>query len=229
MQQTLRWLEGLGQVRYQFIAYDFMSHLLLDLGLDEQALEQIERGLALARGSGIMFWRLALEAHLAISRSHLGHKDVAPGLADALEQSRRTSERYLMVRCLEASAQTALAEGDGDARRAFADELLALAEPNGLGEMAASARLSRGQALVAEKAYAEARTELSRAAELAAQLGRVRLHMDAEIALARLCSVQRRRDAAQRHADQARAIAQAIEASLGSSGLQARLAHGVNP
>jgi tetratricopeptide (TPR) repeat protein/DNA-binding XRE family transcriptional regulator len=229
MQQTLRWLEGLGQVRYQFIAYDFMSHLLLDLGLDEQALEQIERGLALARDSGIMFWRLALEAHLAIVRSRLGGKGVAPALADALEQSRRTSERYLMVRCLEASAQVALAEGNAGGCRAFADELLALAESNGLREMAASARLSRGEAFLAEKAYAEARAELSGAAELAAQVGRVRLQLDAEAALARLCSVQRRRDAAQRHADQARAIAEAIEHSLESSGLQARLAPDEDP
>lgn len=229
MQQTLRWLEGLGQVRYQFIAYDFMGHLLLDLGLDEQALDHVERGLALARGSGIMFWGLALQAHLAIARSRLGYQDCVPALADALARSRQTSERYLMVRCLEASAQLALKRGDADACRAFADELLALAESNSLTEMAASARLSRGQALVEKKAYAAARTELSRAAELAAQIGRVRLQMDAALALARACSAQRRRDAAQQHAAQARTIAEAIENSLATSELQARLAHGENP
>jgi tetratricopeptide (TPR) repeat protein len=223
MQQTLRWLESLGQVRYQFIAYDFMGHLLLDLGLDEQAVEQMGRGLALARETGIMFWRLALDAHLAIARSRLRHKDVAPALAAALEQSRRTSERYLMVRCLEASAQVALAEGNAEACRAFADELLVLAESNGLGELAASARLSRGQGLLAQKAYAPARADLSRAADLAAQLGRVRLQMDAETALARLCSAQGRSDAAQRHASEARAIAGAMEKSLTGSGLQARM------
>ena len=45
MQKTLRWLESLGQTRYQLIAYDFIGHLLLDLGLNELAVEQLERGL----------------------------------------------------------------------------------------------------------------------------------------------------------------------------------------
>jgi hypothetical protein len=112
----------------------------------------------------MMFWRLALDAHLAIARSRLGHRDVAPALADAREQARRTSERYLMVRCLEASAQIALAGGDAGACRVFSDELLALAESTGLDEMAASARLARGRAFLAQKAYPAARIELSRAA-----------------------------------------------------------------
>ena len=95
--------------------------------------------------------------------------------------------------------------------------------------MAASARLSRGQALLAEKAYAQARAELSRAAELAGHIGRVRLQMDAEAALARLCSAQRRRDSAREHAVRTRTLAEAIERSLGASGLQARLAEGADP
>jgi hypothetical protein len=45
-----------------------------------------------------------------------------------------------------------------------------------------------------------------------------------EAASARLCSAQGRRDAAQRHGAKARAIAEAIEQSLASSGLDARVA-----
>jgi tetratricopeptide (TPR) repeat protein/transcriptional regulator with XRE-family HTH domain len=224
MQKTLRWLESLRQVRYQLIAYDFMGHLLLDLGLHEQTIERMERGLALARDTGIMFWRAGIDAHLAVARSRLGQKGVAPALASTLEQSRRTSERYMMLRCLEGSAEIALAEGNPSGCRAFADELLALAEPNGLREMAASARYWRGEALLAEQAYAEAQAELSRAAALAEEIGRVRLQMDVEAASARLCSAQGRRDAAQRHGAKARAIAEAIEQSLASSGLDARVA-----
>jgi tetratricopeptide (TPR) repeat protein len=227
MQKTLRWLESLGQVRYQFIAYDFIGHLLLDLGLHEQAAEQMGRGLALARDTGIIFWRATIDAHLAVARSRLGQRDAAPALADALEQSRRSSERYLMIRCLEASAEIALAEGDASGCRAFADELLALAESNGLREMAASARLLRGEAFLAAKAYEAAQVELSRAAALAEEIGRVRLQMNAEAASARLCSAQDRRDAAQRHSAKARAIAGAIEQSLASSGLEARVARSV--
>jgi tetratricopeptide (TPR) repeat protein/DNA-binding XRE family transcriptional regulator len=225
MQKTLRWLESLRQVRYQLIAYDFMGHLLLDLGLHEQTIERMERGLALARDTGIMFWRAGIDAHLAVARSRLGQKGVAPALASTLEQSRRTSERYMMLRCLEGSAEIALAEGNPSGCRAFADELLALAEPNGLREMAASARYWRGEALLAEQAYAEAQAELSRAAALTEEIGRVRLQMDVEAASARLCSAQGRRDAAQRHGAKARAIAEAIEQSLASSGLEARVAH----
>ncbi len=118
MQKTLRWLESLGQVRYQLIAYDFIGHFLLDLGLNEQAVEQMERGLTLGRDSGIMFWRAAIEAHLAVARSRLGQKGVAPVLERVLEQSRRNSERYLMVRCLDGLAEIALAAGDaGGCRR----------------------------------------------------------------------------------------------------------------
>jgi tetratricopeptide (TPR) repeat protein/transcriptional regulator with XRE-family HTH domain len=222
MQETRRWLESLRQVRYQFIAYDFLGHLLLDLGLHEPAVELMERGLALARDTGVNFWGAAIDAHLAVARSRLGQQDVAPALLGALDRTRRTAERYLMIRCLEGLAEIALAAGDARRCLAFADELLALAESNGLREMAASARRWRGEALLAERAYAEAQAELSRAAAVAEEIGRVRLQRDAEAALARLCSAQGQRDAARRHAANARAIAAAIATSLASSGLEMR-------
>jgi tetratricopeptide (TPR) repeat protein/transcriptional regulator with XRE-family HTH domain len=223
MMKTLRWLESLKQVRYQLIAYDFIGHLLLDLGLNEQALQHMERGLALGRETGIDFWRVAIEAHRAIARSRLGHKDVAPALQDALEQARRSCERYLMVRCLEGLAAVALRQGDASRCRTFADELLVLAGSNGLREFEASARRWHGEAWLAEKAYARAQAELSRAAALAEDIGRVRLQMDAEAGLARLFAAQGQRDAAQRHGAKARAMAEAIEKSLVSTGLEARL------
>jgi len=224
MARTLRWLESLKEVRYQVIAYDFMGHLLLDLGLHQQALEQMERGLALGREAGIhYFFRAAIEAHHAIARSRLGHRDRAPALHAACDQSRRMAERYLMTRCLEGLAESALAEGDARRCRASADELLALAESNDLRELQASARRWRGEALHSEKDYAGAAAELSRAAELAGEVGRVRLQFDIETALARLRTAQGERDTAQRHRTKARAIASAITGSLASSGLEARL------
>ncbi|HVC13066.1 MAG TPA: AAA family ATPase [Burkholderiales bacterium] len=223
MQKTLRWLESLRQARYQLIAYDLMGHLLLDLGLNEQAVEQMERGLALGLDTGIMFWRPAIDAHLAIAQSRLGMKGVAPALRAALEQTRRTSERYLMVRCLDALAEVSLAEGDASRCRVCADELLALAEPNGLREVEAGARRWRGEALLAEKAYVQAQADLSRAAQLAEVVGRVRLQLDVEAALARLSRAQGKSDAERRHDARARAITDAIEKSLVSSGLAARL------
>jgi len=228
MMKTLRWLENLKQVRYQFIAYDFMGHLLLDLDLNEQALQYMERGVELARQTGIDFWRVAIEAHGAIARSRLlGHQEVSPALGDALERARRSCERYLITRCLEGLAEISLRQGDASRCRAFADELIGLAEPNGLRELEASARRWLGEAWIAEKAYAQAHAELSRAALLAEDVGRVRLRMDAEAGLARVSAAQGQRDAALRHGDRARTLAEAIEKSLTSAGLEARLGSGI--
>jgi tetratricopeptide (TPR) repeat protein/transcriptional regulator with XRE-family HTH domain len=223
MQTTLHWLESLSQVRYQLIAYDCIGHLLLDLGLNELAIEHLERGLALGRDTGILFWRAAIEAHFAIAQSRLGQKADMPALQATLEQTRLASERYMMVRCLDGLAEIALAAGDASRGRAYGDELLAIAEPNGLRELEAVARRWRGEALFAEKDYAGAQAELSRAAALAQAIGRVRLQMDALAALARLSAAQGQRDAADRHGASARVIAEAIGKSLGSSGLEARL------
>ena len=71
-----------------------------------------------------------------------------------------------------------------------------------------------------QKDYAEAQAELSRAAALAEDIGRVRLQVDAQAALARLLAAQGQRDAAQFHDARARAIAEAIEKSLESSTLE---------
>jgi tetratricopeptide (TPR) repeat protein len=223
MQTTLHWLESLKQTRYQFIAYDCIGHLLLDLGLNEAAVEQMERGLALGRDTGILFWRATIDTHLAVARSRLGQQDVASALQATLEQTRRSSERYMLVRCLDGLAEIALAAGDARSCRAYGDELLAIAESNGLRELAAVARRWRGEAMLVEKDYAAAQAELSGAAVLAEGIGRVRLQMDTQAALARLLAAQGQRDAAQRHGAAARAIAEAIEKSLESSGLEARL------
>ncbi len=223
MTEDLRWLQSVHHVRYQLIAFDFLGHLLLDIGQDEQAAEYMQRGLVLGRDTGIEFWRAALEANLAIARTRTGERNVAPAVEAALAQARRTSERYMMTRCLEALAESALAQGDSRRCRTFADELLALSEQNGLRELEGSARRWRGEALLAEGVHAAAHAELSRAAEIGKAIGRTRLHFDAESALARACAMQRKRAPAQQHENTARGIAAAIAASLDGSGIGARL------
>ncbi|MBU2478463.1 MAG: hypothetical protein KKA36_05180, partial [Gammaproteobacteria bacterium] len=223
IQNTLRELESIRQVRYQFIAYDFIGHLLLDLGLNEQAVEQLERGRALGHDTGILFWRATIDIHLAVARSRLGQQVDTSALQTTLEQTRRTSERYMMVRCLDGLAEIALTAGDAIRCRTHADELLAIAEPNGLRELEVAARRWRGEALFVEANYEAAQAELSRAAELAEDVGRVRLQMDVQAALARTLATQGQRNAAQRLDTKAHAIAVAIEKSLESSGLEARL------
>ena len=223
MQKTLHWLESLKQVRYQFIAADCIGHLLLDLGLNELAIEHLERGLALAHDTGILFWHAAINTHLAVARSRLGHRVDTQALQTTLEQTRRTSERYMLVRCLDGLAEIAFTENDARRCRAYSDELLTVAETNGLRELEAVARHWRGEAMLVEKEYSEAQVELSRAAMIAEDVGRVRLEMDSQAALARLLAAQGQSGIAQRHSDKARAIGAAIEQSLESSGLEARL------
>lgn len=223
MMKTLRWLESLKQVRYQFIAYDFIGHLLLDLGLNEQALQHMESGLALSRETGILFWRATLDTHLAVARSRLGQRFDTSALQATLEQTRRTSERYMMVRCLEGLAEIALAAGNAILCCVYVDELLAIAEPNGLRELEAVARRWRGEAMFAENDFTGAQSEFNRAATLAEDIGRVRLQLDMQIALTRLLAAQGQHDVAQCHNIKARAIADGIVKSLESSGLKARL------
>lgn len=223
IQNTLHELESIRQVRYQFIAYDFIGLLLLDLGLNEQVVEQLERGRTLGHDTGILFWRATIDTHLAVARSRLGQQVETSALQTTLEQTRRTSERYMLVRCLDGLAEIALTAGDASRCRVYGDELLAIAEPNVLRELEAAARRWRGEALFVEKNYVAAQAELSRAAELAENVGRVRLQMDVQAALARTLAAQGQRNAAQHHSAKARAIAEEIEKSLEFSGLEARL------
>jgi len=223
MQKTLHWLESLNQVRYQFIALDCIGHSLLDLGLNEMAIEHMRRGLAISQDSGIRFWRTALDTHLAIAQSRLGQEVDLEMLRTTLEQSRRNSERYMMLRCLDGLAEIALAAGDTGQCHTYSDELLAIAESNGLRELEAVARRWRGEAMIIEKSYATAQVELSRATELAEEIGRVRLQLDTQVALARLSDTQHMPDAAQQYFETAQAIAEKISNSLQSSGLEAQI------
>ena len=143
-----------------------------------------------------------------------------------LEQTRSNSERYLTVRCLDGLAEMTLAGGDPVRCRAHADEMLALGVANGLREIEAGALRWRGEALRAEKAYAPAQAALLRAAALADDIGRVRLQMDCQAALARLFAAQGQHGDAQRHAERAHATARGIESSLDASGLEASLVAG---
>ena len=81
------------------------------------------------------------------------------------------------------------------------------------------ARRWRGEAALAGSAYAEAEHDFARAATLAQDVGRVRLQMDAQAALARLHDAQGRAEVARGHRAEARAIADTIVRSLASTEL----------
>jgi tetratricopeptide (TPR) repeat protein len=172
MTKTLRWLESLKQVRYQIIAYDLISHLLLDSGAAHDAAAWCRRGLELARSARITFWCPRIEANLAIARLRLGELDVGEPLERAAAYCRQNAEGFQLARCLAGLAELALARGDAAACLAHADELLSLVEPPGLAELAAEARRWRGEALLAQGWREEGSEELRRAAFAAEKIGR---------------------------------------------------------
>jgi tetratricopeptide (TPR) repeat protein len=193
MRQTIRSIERLKLPRYQVMAYELLTSLLLDLDLNEQAFAHAERGLALAAAAKITFWHVRSEASHAIARMRLGQLDVGPALHRTLARARENSERSQMVRCLEGLAELAFRRGELDACGAVGAEMLALAEPAEMKELAARARLWSGQALAAQGKRDAALEQLALAAAGAEQVGRVRLARDATLALAKLGG-----DAAQR-------------------------------
>lgn len=213
MMRTLGWLESVKLKRYQVVAHVFMVHLLLDLGLNEKALEFSERGLALARDTKMKFWRPHIEANLAIASMRLGHLDVAPALEEVLRQTRENGERHYMVRCLEGLAELALRRGDAEQCLAVATELLAHAQGSGVKELAAQARRWSGEALAITGRREAAVEHLGLAAATAEEIGRVRLAWDATAALARI-------GGSNAHRVRADALAAQIRSSLAGSELE---------
>ncbi len=219
MQKTLHWLEELKQTRYQLIAYDCIGHLLLDLGLNEQLIAQLEGGVALSRATGIEYWRAAIDTHLAVARSRLGQVIDIATLQLTLDQTRHRSERYMMVRCLEGLAEITLRTGDTSHCRIYTDELLTLAQQNELHEIEAIARHWRGEAMLAENDFAAAQAELEHAAALVTKIGRIRLQWDIHKALARLALAQGQSNAAKAHTTHAQDLLEKIRLGLGTSGM----------
>ena len=223
LEDTMGWLQELSQVRYQLIGHDFACRMLLDLGLDLEAAEQAEQALGLADKTGIYFWHVASQANLAIARARQGRPGDAPPLGQAMEQSRRNCEGYVLTRCFEACAEIAHSEGQSQACHDAAEEWLALAQANGLPEQAANARRWRGEAWLLDGEHARADREFEAAASTARSIGRVRLEFDTEKSLAHSCQAQGRRDDATRHAARADEIAASMAASLQPTKLKACL------
>jgi tetratricopeptide (TPR) repeat protein len=223
MTQTLQWLQSVKHLRYQLIAHDFMGHLLLDLGLWEEAEEYMQRGLELGRRSGIGFWAAGLTAHLAIARLRRGRSGAGEALLPALERSLRAAELYMAARCLEGLAEAALAQGDTARCRDYADRLLAFSRPNGLRELESTACRWRGAAWLAEGAVEAALEDLAAAELIADAVGRVRLQWEISSLSAKANAALQRPDVARQCEARADAMAAKIEASLGSCGLSSNI------
>jgi tetratricopeptide (TPR) repeat protein len=186
LEQTIRSLERLNLPRYQVMAYELLSSLLLDVELHGKALETSERGLAIADNADIQFWRVRSQATRAIARLRLGDLEVGPALHSMLRLARENDERTQMIRCLDGLAELALRRGELDACSALADEMLALADGAAMKELKAHGNLWRGETLAATGKRDSAIAELELAAAAAETIGRVRLARDATQALAKV-------------------------------------------
>ena len=186
LSDTLRWLQGVQQTRYQLMAHHFMGRLLIELGLHARAAALLERAIALAQEAKVRFWLPLIESDLAVARLRLGRDDAGPLLESAQREARRQRERTHLMRCLEGLAELALARGDTAAALGHAEELLEAAQHGRLAELEAVARRWRGLALAARGQRDAAIAELQGALLAAQRLGRVRLAFDAACGLAAL-------------------------------------------
>lgn len=223
LNEALPRLETLGLVRYQIMAHDAMGCLFLDLNWHEPALRHFERGLALACDAAIMYWVSRLQANVAIARLRCGVPADRAALQGALDYSQDHSEAWLTLRCLEALAESALANGEADGCIRYADQLLALSSRGNMRELTGQAHRLRGLARLAVNAYESARKELAQALTLAEQIGRVRLAWDCHLALARVAAALS--DAKSEHEQRASASAATLQIteSLRGTGLTSNL------
>lgn len=219
LNETLRRLETLKLARYRIMAYDMLGYLLLDLDRCAKAVSVLQKGLHVASESKVTFWKPLLQANLAIARARLGQLDVQPELERALEFAHTNREGWLLTRCLEGLAEISYARGRADQCAAYADRLLEIAQAGKLREMMARAHRWRGEAMLAERAYRPAESELLLAAELGTGLGRPSLALEVQRALTRLYGAQHRSEDATRHQREADSIAASIASDLRGSEL----------
>lgn len=223
LNEALPRLQTLGLVRYQMMAHDAMGCVFLDLNLNGEAAGHFERGLGLANDAGIRYWLARLQANLAIARLRDGMPFDRSVVQAAQQCAQEYSETWLTVRCLEALAEAALADGDAAACLAHADALLALASPGDLRELIGQARRWRGSARLALGQTDAAREELTAALAMAEKIGRLRLAWDCHRALARAAAAQGQASDESVHRNSARELAGRISQSLGTSGLACQL------
>ena len=223
LKEALPRLETLRLHRYQIMAHDALGCLFLDLNLPEQASRHFERGLGLARDAGIMYWRPRLQANLVIAQLRLGIPCDQAALQAARQYSQDHSEAWLTLRCMEALAESALANGDADGCFTYADQLLALASRGDMRELIGQARRLRGLAWLAVNEYESARKELRLAVTLAEQIGRVRLAWECHRALARAAAALGDGSGKNDSEARARELADQIAQNLHRWGLTANL------
>lgn len=202
---------SLGVTRFVCLALDCAGQLYQDLGSFDQASAFFRRGIDLSLRSESAFWLPRLQANEAITRLRQGDLNVEADLTEALELAIARGMEHHALRCREGLIELAMARGEYSQARSQAEALLALATERNLRELAVQARRWRGESLLMLNDLEHAERDLQQAAQLADGIGRVRLIMDVQRALARLYGARGDPKRALAHNERAQKISAAMQ------------------
>jgi tetratricopeptide (TPR) repeat protein len=215
--------EMMGLTRVRTFVLEFQAELLMDLNLGDKAAELLNLGIELSRRIKIDYWLPRLQARLAICRLRQGDLTMQSKLLEALKMAQSHGQGLLAIQCLEGLAELHLARGEVEQAGRYAGELLAMTEKNGMWEMVARGYRWRGAALMAEGKLEDAEEVLELAAELAEEVGRVRLQWDVHESLSQLYDALGRDDLAREHEAIVQGLVQQIRENLQQPEMRAGL------
>jgi tetratricopeptide (TPR) repeat protein len=202
-----------------------------EIGSHELAREYNERAAAMGREAGDM--EILANSEINLAGNHLALGDAGRArehLAPILEQLARPGDPWMRWRyALHADdtlAHLERARGEPEQALALADQELAGARRHGIRKVEARALLLRGGALCDLDRRDEADAALGDALDVARAIEYPRAIWRCHDSLAEVARRRGRRDAAARHAEEARALRERLAASLAREDLRAALRAG---
>jgi predicted ATPase/DNA-binding CsgD family transcriptional regulator len=212
--------QSVGLARFRSMAVDVLGQHFQDLNLLDKAQALHDLGVNLMLKAESTFWLPRLQANRAIDRLRQGDLNVGAELTEALGIALSRGQEFHVIRCLEGLAELHVARHEPQQAVHYANELMKLAEERNMREMKAAAHHWRGEALMLSGKLDEAQSELRTAAEIADQVGRLRLIWDVQAALARCAHLRGDTERANQHEASVREIVGRIAANLSSDDLR---------
>ncbi|MDX1415595.1 MAG: tetratricopeptide repeat protein, partial [Candidatus Promineifilaceae bacterium] len=212
--EAIEWSEKLGVVRFQAATYFNMGAFYRALNLFEEAYAITELGLQISKEYQLGFMLFGLHAKLVTDGLQMGDLDVEPELLQTLELARGRGEELHIIDCLEGLARRALLAGELHAVLNYADQLLEKVRRAGMREIAAQARILRGEALTLMEDWTPAEQELRQAQQFADSSLGIRLRWDAHAALEKLYRSWGKEEQAEQELAQVRAIVSQIRDNI---------------
>jgi tetratricopeptide (TPR) repeat protein len=214
IQKALKMAESVGLARFRSMALDALGQQFQDLNLLEQAEALHNQGIQAMLRAESTFWLSRLQANHAIDRIRQGDLSVGDQLTAALDIALEHGQEFHAIRCLEGLAELHIARGEPQQALQYADQLGALADERNMREMKTQALRWRGEALMLLDQLEDARATLHQAAQLADQVGNVRVKWDVQAALAKCARMLGDNVAAAQHEAVVQQIITQIAANL---------------